>query len=143
MKPWIIASCLLALAGTAYADEEECPPAFRGAKVTAQLHPSGAQLDFRSGNRANLPMMRVQLREVAVVLEEKGTEKQTSSDAETVEFPPVDIDVKNTTSGALVTVRVTRPGDLTPIRELAFGFAEFWKSSVCVAPPVIGVRGTR
>ena len=87
--------------------------------------------------------MRLQLREVAAALERKGTQKQTTSDAETVEFPPVDIDVKNTTSGARVTVRVSRLRDLTPVRELALSFAEYWKSSPCAAPTMVSRRESR
>jgi hypothetical protein len=144
MKPLIIASCMLALAATASAQAtEECPPAFKGAKVTARLHPSGARLEFRSGNRATMALMRYQLREVATMLEEKGTKRQTVSDTEEVEFPPVDIEVKNITAGALVTVRVTRLQDLTPIRELAFGFAEYWNSSMCGTPPMVSARELR
>ena len=59
----------------------------------------------------------------------------TSEDDE-VEFPPVDVNVKDIGAGARVTVRAARLRDIPAIRELAFGFAEFWKTSACVAPLV-------
>ncbi len=132
MKPLIIAGCLLALAGTALADDEECPPAFKGATVTPLPASGGAQLEFRTGHRENVEDLRIQLRAVGEMIEQHGTEKQTTSDAEVVQFPPVDIDVKDITLGARVTVRASRLRDRGVVRDLAYGFAEFWKTSACV-----------
>lgn len=64
------------------------------------------------------------------MIEQNGT-KQTTSDAEVVEFPPVDIDVKDITLGARVTVRASRLRDRGVVRDLALGFAEFWSRSSC------------
>lgn len=132
MKPWIAASCLLALTATAHADDDECPAAFRGASVTAESMPGGVRLEFRNGNRANVSDMRDQLRAVAEMIEQHGTEKQTSGEEEEVEFPPVDLEVKDIVLGARVTVRASRLRDIPALREMAFGFAEFWKTSACV-----------
>jgi hypothetical protein len=132
MKALILASCVLA-ATPAHADDDECPQAFRGARVRAENSPGGVHLVFR--NRANVSLMREQLRQIADMLERHGTERQTSSEDEEVEFPPVDIEVKDIALGARVTIRVSRLRDLTSVRELAFGFAEYWKGSVCVQEP--------
>jgi hypothetical protein len=137
MKILIAATCLLALAARSAAadDREECPEAFRGAVVRAQTQPGGVSLEFRNGNRASVQDMRDQLRAVADMLEEHGTERMTSGEEDDeVDFPPVAIEVKDIVLGARVSVRATRLRDITPIRELAFGFAEYWKTSVCYEP---------
>lgn len=136
MKALIAASCVLALAATAQADDEECPAAFRGAKVTATKQPGGVTLDFRNGNHGIVADMRIQLRAVAEMIEEHGTQKQTAGETDEVEFPPVALDVKDIVLGARVTVRATRLRDIPAIRDLAFGFAEYWKTSACVEPLV-------
>lgn len=139
----VIATSLLVLtASSAHADEQECPTAFRGAKLTAAKSPGGVTLEFRNQNRDALGLMREQLREVADMVEQHGTQKQTASEDEEVEFPPVDIDVKDVSLGARVTVRASRLRDLTAVRELAFGFAEYWKTSACVEQ-FVSVRGPR
>jgi hypothetical protein len=129
-------ACLVAFTAPAHADESECPAAFQGVQVSAAELRDGVSIDFRNPNRAHVRQMRVQLREVAEMLEQHGTQLQTTGDEdEHVEFPPVDLDVKNITTGARVTVRAARLRDVPVIRELAFGFAEFWGESPCAAAP--------
>jgi hypothetical protein len=142
MKPLITATCMLALASPALADDVDCPAAFKGATVRAEKSPAGVTLEFRNGDHANVVPMREQLRAVALMIEQHGTERQTESETDAVDFPPVDIDVKDVVLGARVTVRATRLSDISPIRELAFGFAESWKSSSCYAP-LVSQRGRR
>jgi hypothetical protein len=146
MKALIAASCALALAVPAYAQEpppvEECPEAFRGATVRAAKVPGGVRLEFRNGDKVRLVEMRQQLREISEMIEQHGTQQQTSSEQDEVEFPPVDIDVKDIVLGARVTVRASRLRDLPAIRELAFGFAEFWKTSACNTP-LVSLRDSR
>lgn len=129
-------ACLVAFAGAAHA-EDECPIAFQGAKVSAAKLRQGVSLEFRNPNRAHVPLMRAQLREIAELIEQQATQTQTTgAEDEVVEFPPVDITVKDIVLGARVTVRAARASDVPALRELAFGFAEFWKTSPCVAPLV-------
>lgn len=141
MKAWIAAGCMLALAATAHA-EDECPAAFQGAKVTATKAPGGVTIEFRNGNRDSVSPMRSQLREVAEMIEQHGTQMQTVGEEDQVEFPPVDIDVKDIVLGARVTVRASRLRDITALREMAYGFAEFWKTSPCVET-LVSVREIR
>lgn len=145
MKTLIAASCALALAVPAYADQavddeappmEECPLAFRGANVRVEKVPGGVKLEFRNGNKGFVEQMREQLRSIGEMVEQHGTERQTSGDDEEVEFPPVDVEVKDIVLGARVTVRASRLSDLPKIRDIAFGFAEFWKTSPCNEPLV-------
>lgn len=142
MNALIFAGCVLATTAPAHADEE-CPQAFRGARVSAENSPGGVRLEFRNGNRKSVELMREQLREIAEMLERHGTERQTSGEDDEVEFPPVDIDVKDIALGARVTVRVSRLRDLTAVREMASGFAEYWKGSVCGEGPLVTLRETR
>jgi hypothetical protein len=137
MRTIIAASIwLVALAGPAQADEE-CPQAFQGAKVTASKLTEGVSLEFRASHRALIPLLREQVREVADMIEQHSTQTQTTgADDEQIEFPPVDLSVNDVALGARVTVRAARLQDIPALRELAFGFAEFWKTSVCAAPLV-------
>lgn len=135
MRMIIVASTFcVALTSPALADdEEECPMAFQGARVSAVKTPEGVALVFKNSNEIQLPLMRAQLREVANMIEQRSTLTQTVSDDEAVEFPPVDMAVRDIAQGARVTVRAARFSDIPALRELAFGFAEFWKRSPCMA----------
>jgi hypothetical protein len=136
MRMIILASTFCAaLTGTALADDEvesECPVAFVGARVSAVKTPEGVALEFKTSDKVQLPQMRAQLREVAMLIEERSTLTQTVSADEAVDFPPVDMAVKDIAHGARVTVRAARFSDIPALRELAFGFAEFWKRSPCM-----------
>lgn len=140
MKALIAASLALALAGNAHADGETCPASFLGAVVRAEAIPGGVTLEFRNGNSETLGLMRDQLRDIAQTIERHGTERQTASDTDRVDFPPVVFDIKDIVSGARVTVRMTRLGDLTAIRELAYGFVEYWKKSPCNTSDISDAR---
>jgi hypothetical protein len=136
MRTTIIASIFcVALSSPALADDEveeqECPLAFQGARVLAVKTPEGVALEFKNSNTTQLPMMRAQLRELAVMIEQRSTLTQTSSVDDEVDFPPVDLGVRNIAQGARVTVRAARLRDIPALRELAFGFAEFWERSPC------------
>lgn len=139
MRAIIAASaCVVTLAVPAYAQVEEepdCPLVFIGVKVTTADVRDGVSIEFRNPNGANVEEMRAQLREVAQLLEDHGTQVQTTgADDEEVDFPPVDISVKNIARGARVTVRAARYRDIPVLRELAYGFAEFWETSPCITP---------
>jgi hypothetical protein len=125
----------VAVSAPAFADEEdvdqECPIAFQGARVSALNTREGVALEFRTSNPTQLPMMRAQLREVAEMIEQRSTLTQTSSIDGEVDFPPVDLGVRDIAEGARVTVHAARLRDIPALRELAFGFAEFWKRSPC------------
>jgi hypothetical protein len=138
MRGFIAVSvCLVALTGEAVAEteqaEQECPMAFQGARVKATKLREGVAIEFRNTNRAQLQDMRDQLREVADMIEQQSTMTQTASLDDAVEFPPVDLAVSDIAQGARVTVRAARFRDIPALQELAFGFAEFWKSSPCSA----------
>jgi hypothetical protein len=136
MRMTILASIFcVAVTSPALADDEEqeCPMAFQGARVAAMKTREGVALEFKNANDTQLPQMRAQLREVAVMIEQRSTLTQTASIDDEVEFPPVDLGVQNIAQGARVTVRAARLRDIPALRELAFGFAEFWKTSPCSA----------
>lgn len=110
--------------------DDECPDAFRGAAVKTAPIDDGVTLTFTTA-AARLELMRSQLREIAMMLEQKGTETQTASYDEDVEFPPVDLDVKDVDGGARVSVRASRPRDIPELRELAKSFEVYWQTSAC------------
>ena len=110
--------------------EPDCPDAFRGAAISAtQIH-DGIALTFTT-DAPKIDLMRDQLRELATMIEQKGTLVQTASYDEDVEFPSLDIDVKDMAGGALVSVRASRPRDIPELRELATSFQRYWDASSC------------
>lgn len=110
--------------------EPDCPDAFRGAAITSSQIHDGVALTFTTEG-AKVDIMRDQLRELAMMIEQKGTQVQTASYDEDVEFPSLDIDVKDMAGGALVSVRASRPRDIPELRELATSFQRYWDASSC------------
>jgi hypothetical protein len=110
--------------------EPDCPDAFRGAAITTNQIHDGVALTFTTDG-TKVDIMRDQLRELAMMIEQKGTEVQTASYDEDVEFPSLDIDVKDMAGGALVSVRASRPRDIPELRELATSFQRYWDASSC------------
>src|SRR3954463_6820723 len=104
---------------------EDCPEAFRGAAITATSVYDGVALTFTT-DASRILTLRSELREVAMELEQKGTEVQTASYDEEVAFPPVDLDVVDIEGGARVRVRASRPRDIPELRELAMSFQRYW-----------------
>ncbi|HTL36552.1 MAG TPA: hypothetical protein VL326_25640 [Kofleriaceae bacterium] len=124
---------LVAAPHTGYADDEsgtECPAAFRGASITASDIRDGVTLTFTT-EHARITQMRDELRSVATLLEQKGTEVQTASYDEDVAFPPVDLEVFDVEGGARVSVRASRPRDIPELRTLAKSFEHYWETSQC------------
>jgi hypothetical protein len=130
MKLPILTSLLL-VAGTHIVQAEpDCPDAFRGAAISSAQIRDGVALTFQT-DATKVELMRDQLRELAMMIEQKGTEVQTASYEEEVEFPSLDIDVKDIGGGAQVNVRASRPRDIPELRELASSFQRYWDSSSC------------
>jgi hypothetical protein len=109
---------------------DECPEAFMGASITASEIRDGVTLTFTT-EHARIAEMRDELRTVATLLEQKGTEVQTASYDEDVAFPPVDLEVFDVEGGARVSVRASRPRDIPELRTLAKSFEQFWATSRC------------
>lgn len=126
----LYALALVAAPHIASADNDDCPPAFRGASITAAEIHDGVTLTFTTA-APRIDQMRTELRAVAVILEQKGTEVQTASYDEDVAFPPVDLEVFDISGGARVSVRASRPRDIPELRELAKSFERFWAASKC------------
>jgi hypothetical protein len=112
------------------ADVEDCPEAFRGASISTADIRDGVTLTFTT-EHARIAIMRDELRTVASMVEQKGTEVQTTSYEEDVEFPPLDLEVFDVTGGARVSVRASRPRDIPELRVLAKSFEKFWATSKC------------
>ena len=130
MKLPILTSLLLVAGTHVVHAEPDCPDAFRGAAISSSQIRDGVSLTFQT-DAGKVHLMREQLRELAMMIEQKGTEVQTASYEEEVEFPPLDIDVKDIGGGAKVSVRASRPRDLPELRELASSFQRYWDSSTC------------
>ena len=117
-------------------DSKACPDAFRGASITtANIH-DGVTLTFTT-EHARIEKLRDMLRAVAMELEQRGTEVQTASYDEDVEFPPIELDVFDVNGGARVNVRASRPRDIPGLRELALTFTKYWATSECNGDVVV------
>ena len=117
-------------------DSKECPDAFRGASITTTNIHDGVSLTFTT-EHARIAKLRDELRAVAMELEQRGTEVQTASYDEEVEFPPIELDVFDINGGARVSVRASRPRDIPGLRELATSFAKYWATSECNGDVVV------
>ncbi|HUS27364.1 MAG TPA: hypothetical protein VMZ53_02615 [Kofleriaceae bacterium] len=129
----LAALLLVAIPHTSFAGEptdDECPEAFRGASISAGDLRDGVTLTFTT-EHTRILQLRSELRSVATALEQKGTEMQTSSYEEDVEFPPVDLEVFDVDGGARVSVRASRPRDIPELRVLAKSFEKYWSTSTC------------
>jgi hypothetical protein len=130
IRTGLVALLLVAAPHIAYADEDECPEAFLGASISAADIHDGVTLTFTT-EHGRMSRLRDELRSVATLLEQKGTEIQTASYEEDVAFPPVDLEVFDVEGGARVSVRASRPRDIPELRTLAKSFERFWSTSKC------------
>jgi hypothetical protein len=128
--PTVLAALLLVATPHIAMAEEDCPEAFRGASISTSDIRDGVTLTFTT-EHARIALMRTELRTVASMVEQKGTEVQTTSYEEDVEFPPLDLEVFDVIGGARVSVRASRPRDIPELRVLARSFEKFWATSKC------------
>jgi hypothetical protein len=130
IRTGLVALLLVTAPHIAYAGEDDCPEAFLGASISATEIRDGVTLTFTT-EHTRITRMRDELRSVATLLEQKGTEVQTASYEEDVAFPPVDLEVFDVEGGARVSVRASRPRDIPELRTLATSFERFWATSKC------------
>lgn len=141
MKSLVPAMAALALvAGSAVASADDplapnqCPEVLRGVAFVVRPVAGGVALEFTSPRQHEVPELREQLRDAALVIEmhSKASMQPVSDPAETgVRIPPVEISVNDVAAGARVIIRAQRAGDLPALLELVGALEVFWARSDC------------
>jgi hypothetical protein len=157
MKLLIPAACIAAAVGTVAASPapgrvgprrliqvpegedapRQCPEALRG--VSLELRPirGGVALEFTSPRRLQVPGLREQLREAALVIEQysraqlRVARAADTAEAEPPSIPPLEISVTDVGAGARVLLRPQRARDLPELIELARTFELLWSRTDC------------
>lgn len=116
--------------------DTECPQAVRGVDVSRKSIDGGVSFKFIAHDKKQLDDLRLLLREAATLIEHHSKlaalhPEQMQVNAESFAIPAVDIDVKDITMGAQITVRAEDPKQLDEVRAQALAFEEFWDRSSC------------
>jgi hypothetical protein len=132
-----IAIAILATSGAARAEEpaRQCPTVLRGVALVIRPIAGGVALDFMTPRQHEVPALRGQLREAALVLEQhsKTFLRPAAATAEPrgVRIPPLDISVNDVAAGARVIIRTQRARDTPELLDLAHSLELFWERSDC------------
>ncbi len=129
-----------------YEDPEEaarrCPEVMRGVALIFRPIPGGIALEFTSPRQHQVPELRKQLREAALVVEQHSKAPipvhAEAGDPESIRIPPLDISVNDVGAGARVVIRAQRARDVPELLELARALELFWSHSDCNED--VGVR---
>jgi hypothetical protein len=120
------------------ADERECPTEVRGVRITSMPMRDGIAFKFTVAKPKQLPGLRSLLREAAAIIEHRTRvaalhpEVMPMSDGEGG-VTALDISVKNTPNGAMVTVRPEDRVFVAQMQRNAHEFELFWSSHECVS----------
>ena len=109
---------------------------------------SGVSISFSTKRAEQVAPLRLLLREVAIMIEHQS--KLAALHPELVEagpgqivLPAVDIDVRDTAAGALVSVSAENLADLEPLRTHARELEQIWRESTCVKETQASARGVK
>lgn len=114
-------------------EARRCPEVMRGVALIFRPIPGGIALEFSSPRQHEVPELRKQLREAALVVEQhsKAPMQVSVDDAESIRIPPLDISVNDAGAGARVVIRAQRARDVPELLELARALELFWAHSDC------------
>jgi hypothetical protein len=113
----------------------QCPEVMRGVALVFRPITGGIAIEFSSPRQYQVPELRQQLREAAIVVEQHSKAPLPVSaideDPEAARIPPLDISVNDVGAGARVIIRARRARDIPEILELARALELFWLHSDC------------
>jgi hypothetical protein len=124
-------------ANTSYADpiqtesESECPDFVRGAKLAMRDVSGGVELKITTPWTIHLVPLRQLLHQLAIVVEDYTHRSDMPKDDDLV-LPPLDIQIRDVSSGALITVKADQMTNVPLLREQAKLLGAFWESSECI-----------
>jgi hypothetical protein len=115
----------------------ECPDAVRGVDLAVRKLDGGVTLEFTTKQRGQVGELRLLLRDLANIVEHHSKLIALHPDlvedsSYMVSVPAVDIDVRDTATGARVFVRPENPGEVGTVRAEADALRDMWNKSSCV-----------
>jgi len=110
-----------------------CPEALRGVELALRPFPGGVVLAFTSPRLPQVPELREQLRQAALVIEmySKAPNLGLAATPDQGRIPPLEISVSDVGAGALVVIRTQRARDLPELLDLARAVELLWSRSDC------------
>jgi hypothetical protein len=121
-------------------DERECPAEVRGVRITSTAMNGGVVFTFTARRATQVPALRILLREAATLIEQQTKLAALHPDPDIMPgsdndglVPALDISVKNSHLGAIVTVRPEEKAQMNLLRIGARNFELFWSTHDCVA----------
>lgn len=140
---------VLAIAGVADADpldpdERDCPTDVRGVRIASSALRDGVAFTFTVAKPTQLAGLRTVLRDAASIVERRSRlaalhpEVMPTSDG-AGDVPALAISVRNTPSGAIVSVRPEEPRQIALVQHNARSFELFWSQHACVDTPKLAV----
>ena len=123
-------------------DERECPTEVKGVRISAMPIRDGVAFKFSVAKATQLPGLRALLREAAAIIEHQTRvaalhpEMMPLADGEGA-VTALDISVKDTPSGAMVTVRPDDKVFVSTMQRNAHQFEKFWSAHECVSTSMV------
>jgi hypothetical protein len=138
----IAASAAPTLADPGDTDERECPTEVRGVRIASSVLRDGVAFTFTVAKPGQLSALRSLLREAASILEHDSKIAALHPDPDIMpasdgsgSIPALDISVRNTPTGAIVSVRPEEEKRIGLIQQNARSFELFWSTHDCVDTP--------
>jgi hypothetical protein len=141
---------VLAIVGTAASsaadpmdsDERKCPSEVRGVRVASSRIRDGVAFTFTVAKPTQLSGLRSLLRDAAMIIEHDSRLAALHPDPDVMPMsdgdgavPALDISIRNTPTGAIVSVRPEEPTHVALLQHNARNFELFWSSHTCVDTP--------
>lgn len=110
-----------------------CPEALRGVELARRPFAGGVVLSFTSARLQQVPELREQLRQAALVIEMYSKVPNLGLEVapEQGRIPALEISVNDVDAGARVVIRTQRARDLPELLELARALELLWSRSDC------------
>ncbi len=122
--------------------ERKCPSEVRGVRITSSVLRDGVAFTFVVAKPTQLAGLRSLLREAATLIEHESKLAALHPDPDIMPtsdgdgaIPALDISVRNTPTGAIVSVRPEVARQVALIQYNARNFELFWSSHTCVDTP--------
>lgn len=143
----VLALAIVGTAGTSAADpmdsdERTCPTEVRGVRITSMTLRDGVAFKFTVAKHTQILGLRSLLREAASIIEHESKLAALHPDPDVMptstgegSIPALDISVRNTPTGAIVSVRPEEVTRVALIQNNARNFELFWSTHTCVDTP--------
>jgi hypothetical protein len=115
----------------------QCPDAVKGVAMTIEKREGGVAIDFKTKQKDQVAPLQHLLREAATLVEHHSKllalhPELVDDNTQMLSLPAMDIDVRDTASGARIMVRPENPGEIGSVRAQADDLKKFWDKNPCV-----------